>query len=165
VVSENMVMSYHRSKGLPVSITRSWLLFGEHDQPTRATIRFIRSCLAGESLTLYNGGRDKTAPSHAVNYARLVLSILRSEKAVGEAFNFGGQKAVSVKQLAQTVKSITGSSSKLIIAPPRTEAEKEPQVSYPSTAKMKRLLGYTYELTLEQGLRRTADWVKSELKQ
>lgn len=165
VISENMAMSYHRSKGLPVSITRSWLLFGEHDQPTRATVRFIRACLAGESLTLYNGGRDKTAPSHALNYARLVLAILKNEKAVGEAFNFGGQKALTVKQLAQTIRRITGSSSKLIVAPPRTEAETEPQVSFPSTAKMKRLLGYSYELTLEQGLRRTAEWVRTELKQ
>jgi nucleoside-diphosphate-sugar epimerase len=45
--------------------------------------------------------------------------------------------------------------------PPRSELESEPSVSYPSTDKMMRLLGYEYELDLETGLRRTADWIKS----
>ena len=46
--------------------------------------------------------------------------------------------------------------------PPRSPAETEPQVSYPSTEKMKRLLGYEYELSLDEGLKRTIDWVKKD---
>jgi nucleoside-diphosphate-sugar epimerase len=165
VIGENMVMTYFKSKNLPTTITRSWLLFGGYDQPTRATIRFIRACLAKEPITLYNAGRDKTAPSHAVNYAKLVYTILNSEKAVGETFNFGGERAVSVMQLAQIVKRLTKSDSKLVLAPPRTEMEANPQISYPSTAKVKKLLGYKYELSLEKGLLRTVDWVRAELRQ
>ncbi len=162
VICENLAMSFYKSKGLPVSLTRSWLLFGEHDQPSRATIRFIRSCLKNEPLTLFNEGRDTTSPSHAFNYARLALSILSNEKSVGQAFNFGGERPVSIRELAETVKALTGSESELKLAPPRSELEKDPQISYPSTEKMKRLLGYTYELTLEQGLSRTIDWVRSQ---
>ncbi len=162
VICENLAMSYHRTKDLPVSITRSWLLFGEHDQPTRATIRFIRACLKDEPLTLYGGGRDTTSPSHAINYAKLVLAILTDGRAVGEAFNFGGEKAVTIKQLAETIKRLTGSHSALNVAPPRSEQEKEPQISYPSIDKIKKLLGYKHELTLEQGLQRTIDWVKKQ---
>ena len=162
VVCENMAMSFHKSKGLPVSITRSWLLFGENDQPTRATLRFIRACLAGEPLTLFNDGRDTTSPSHAVNYAKLVLSILNDERAVGQAFNFGGERAVAIRELAETVKRLTGSKSEINLAPPRTELEKEPQVSYPSIEKVRKVLGYSHELTLEQGLTRVIDWARSQ---
>ncbi|MDG7011156.1 MAG: NAD-dependent epimerase/dehydratase family protein [Nitrososphaerota archaeon] len=162
VVCENMAMAFHRSVGLPVAITRSWLLFGEYDQPTRATIRFIRACLKDEPLTLYNGGRDTTSPSHAVNYAKLALNMLTNEKAVGQAFNFGGEGPVSIRELAETVKRVTGSKSELKLLPPRSELEKDPQVSYPSTKKIKALLGYDQELTLEQGLKRTIDWVKTQ---
>ncbi|MBI3859371.1 MAG: NAD-dependent epimerase/dehydratase family protein [Thaumarchaeota archaeon] len=161
VICENLAMSFHRTKGLPVSITRSWLLFGEFDQPSSATIRFIRACLKNEPLTLFNEGRDTTSPSHAVNYAKLAMSILTSEKAVGQAFNFGGERAVSVRELAETVRRLTGSSSELTLAPPRSELEKEPQISYPTTDKMKSLLGYSHELTLEEGLSRTIEWVRS----
>ena len=162
VVTENIVMSFHKTKGLPVSITRSWLLFGEYDQPSRATIRFIKACLKDEPLTLFNGGRDTTSPSHAINFAKLALSILDTDRAVGRAFNFGGERPVSIRELAETVKELTGSKSKLTLAPPRTELEAEPQISYPSLERVKTELGYNHELTLEQGLLRTIDWVRKQ---
>jgi len=162
VVCENMAMGFFKSQGLPVSITRSWLLFGEFDQPARATIRFIRACLKDEPLTLFNGGKDTTSPSHATNFAKLCLLILRNEKAVGEAFNFGGERPVSIRELAETVRSLTSSKSKLTLAPPRSELESTPQISYPSIKKAKSKLGFSHELTLEQGLRRTIDWVKAQ---
>ena len=162
VICENMAMSFHRSKGLPVSLTRSWLLFGEYDQPSRATIRFIRACLKDEPLTLFNGGKDTTSPSHAVNFAKLALTILRSEKSDGRAYNFGGERPVTIHELAETVKKLTGSKSELILAPPRTALEAEPQISYPSLESIRSELSYVHELTLEQGLRRTIDWVKKQ---
>lgn len=162
VVLESMAMSFHKTKGLPVSITRSWLLFGEHDQPTRAVIRFIRACLKDEPLTLFNGGRDTTSPTHAVNYAKLALMILENERAIGRTYNFGGERPVPIRELAETVKALTGSKSKLELAPPRTVLEAEPQISYPSLDRVKSELGYTHELSLEQGLLRTIDWVKRQ---
>ena len=162
VILENMAMSFFKTKALPVSLTRSWLLFGEHDQPSRATIRFIRACLKDEPLTLFNGGRDTTSPTHAINFAKLALTILSDDRALGKAFNFGGEGPVSVKELAEKIKELTGSKSKLVLAPPRTALEAEPQISYPSLERVKTVLDYRHELTLEQGLQRTIDWVKSQ---
>ena len=162
VVCENMAMSFYKSKAIPVAITRSWLLFGEYDQPSRATVRFIHACLKDDPLTLFNEGKDTTSPSHAINYAKLALMMLKDEKAVGEAFNFGGERAVTVRELAEMIKQLTGSKSKLNLAPPRTELEKDPQISYPSVQKINQVLGYEYDLTLEQGLQRTIDWVKRQ---
>jgi nucleoside-diphosphate-sugar epimerase len=162
VVMENMAMSFFKSKGLPVALTRSWLLFGEYDQPTRATIRFIRACLKDEPLTLFNGGKDTTAPTHAVNFAKLALTILKDDSSVGRAYNFGGERPVTIRKLAETIKALTGSKSQLNLAPPRTQLEAEPQISYPSLARVKSELGYKHELTLEQGLRRTIEWVRKQ---
>jgi len=160
VAAEAFVMGYRASKGLPVAITRSWLLFGEYDAPNRAIPRFIGSCLKNEPIKLFNSGRDATAPCHASNYGRLVARIIENESAVGQAFNFGGERMVSIRELAELIRRLTGSSSELQMLPPRSEAESEPQVSYPSTEKMQRLLGYTYEIDLEGGITRTADWVR-----
>ncbi len=163
VAGEAFVMGYHRAKGLPVSITRAWLLFGEYDAPTRAVPRFITSCLRNEPIRLFNSGRDTTAPSHAVNYGRLVATLIENDSAVGQAFNFAGEKTVTIRELAELVRRLTGSRSELQMLPPRSESEKEPQVSNPSTDKMKKLLDYRYELDLEAGLKRTADWLRSSL--
>ena len=161
VVLENIAMSFFKTKAVPVSITRSWLLFGEYDQPTRATTRFIRACLRDEPLTLFNGGRDTTSPSHALNFAKLALTILQDQKGVGRAYNFGGERPVTVRELAEKIKELTGSKSKLTLAPPRTQLEAEPQISYPSMERAKSELGYTTDLSLEQGLERTIEWVKN----
>ena len=162
VVLENMAMSFFKTKSLPVSLTRSWLLFGEYDQPTRATIRFIKACLNDEPMTLFNGGKDTTSPTHAVNFAKLALMVLQNDRAVGRAYNFGGERPVTIRELAETIKSLTGSKSQLNLAPPRTQLEAEPQISYPSMERAKSELGYRHELTLEQGLERTIDWVKKQ---
>ena len=162
VVLENMALSFYRTKSLPVSLTRSWLLFGEYDQPTRATLRFIRACLKDEPLTLFNGGKDTTSPSHAVNFAKLALTILTNEKAVGRAYNFGGERPVTIRELAETIKRLTNSKSTLNIAPPRTALEAEPQISYPSMERATSELEYRHELSLEQGLLRTIEWVKAQ---
>jgi nucleoside-diphosphate-sugar epimerase len=160
VAAEAFVMGYRASKGLPVSVTRSWLLFGEYDAPNRAFPRFIGSCLRNEPIKLFNAGRDTTAPCHASNYGKLVAKIIENESANGQAFNFGGERVVSIRELAELIKRLTGSSAELQMLPPRSEAESEPQVSYPSTEKMRRLLGYSYEVDLEGGIKRTADWVR-----
>jgi nucleoside-diphosphate-sugar epimerase len=160
VAGEAFAMSYHKSKSLPVAITRSWLLFGEFDSMSRAVPFFIRACLRGEPIKLFNSGRDTTAPSHALNYGRLVTRLLENDSSNGQAFNFGGERVITVRGLAELIRELTGSKSELQMLPPRSQAEAEPQVSYPSTEKIFNLLGYKYELSLEEGLRRTALWVQ-----
>ncbi len=164
VIGESLAMSYHRTKGVPVSMTRAWLLFGEFDHQSRAVPFFIRTCLKNEPIRLFNSGRDVTAPSHAANFAKLVARILQEEAAVGQAFNFGGAETISIRELAERVKRLTNSDSELQMLPPRSQAETEPQVSYPSTEKMRKLLRYDYELSLDDGLRRTIEWMKAEAR-
>ena len=160
VVGENLAMSYFKTRGVPVAMTRAWLLFGEFDHPSRALPFFIRKFLKGEPVGLFNSGRDVTAPSHAANFARLIAKILEKDAAVGQAFNFGGAEALSIRELAERVKRLTKSGSDLQMLPPRSPAEAEPQVSYPSTEKMRRLLGYEYELSLDEGIKRTIGWIE-----
>lgn len=160
VVGENLAISYFKTKGVPVAMTRAWLLFGEFDHPSRALPFFIRKFLKNDPVGLFNSGRDVTAPSHAANFAKLIAKILEKDAAVGQAFNFGGAETLSIRELAERIKRLTNSSSDLQMLPPRSPAEAEPQVSYPSTEKMRRLLGYEYELSLDDGIKRTIDWIK-----
>lgn len=160
VAGENLAMSYFKTKGVPVAITRAWLLFGEFDHQNRAVPIFIKSCLKGEPIKLFNSGKDTTSPSHAANFGKLVAKILETDAAVGQAFNFGGSEVLSIRQLAERVKKLTHSKSELQMLPPRSAAETEPQVSYPSTLKMKRVLGYEYDVSVDEGIQRTVEWIK-----
>ena len=160
VLAEMLVRSYAAHKNLKVTITRSWLLFGEGEPKTRAVPRFVRACLSNEKIPLYNEGKDVTDPTYAENYARAAELILTNDKAIGEAFNFGSGNRMSIREMAETIRRITNSSSELELLPPRTEFEKEPQVSYPNIDKLRRILGYEPAIDFETGIRKVVDWIK-----
>jgi len=164
VAAEQFVMAYHRSKGLPTVIFRSWKLFGEYDSPTSVVSRFIDACLKDMPITLYNGGADVTDPYHVDNYAKAVELSINSDKAVGGVFNVGTGSAVSIRQLAETIKQLTGSDSQLVELPPRTPEEAEPMISYPSIERIRRTLGYEPIISLHDGLRRVINYRRSLLK-
>ena len=162
VVSEQFVKSFNQHKALPTTILRSWNLFGPHDQPTRAVPRFIKTCLANEPIPLYNGGKDADNFYHVHNYCEAAFLALTSSKSAGEIFNVGTGQETSVRQLAETVKEITGSKSKLQSLPPRTPLEAKPRRTNPSISKIKRVLGYKPVLGLRDGLKQTLESYKQE---
>jgi len=161
VIGEYLVRSYAATKKIKTTILRSWKIFGEYERLTAAIPNFIRCCLKGEPIPLYNGGADTTDPYYAENYARVVELCLLKEEAVGEVFNVGTGVERSIKEIAEEIKRLTNSDSQLLILPPRSEAEREPMRSYPDISKLKRLLGYEPVVSFEEGLRRTIDWVKA----
>lgn len=162
VISEYLVQSYYRHRGLPVTILRSWKLFGEYDSPQKAVPNFIRLCLKNEPIPLFNGGRDTTDLYHVENYCRAVELCLTKDEAIGEIFNVGTGYEVSIKQIAEIIRDMLGSHSELKLLPPRSALESEPMRSYPSIEKIRRLLGYRPVVSLEEGLRRTIDFWKSQ---
>lgn len=161
VVSEHFVKSFHIHQGLQTVVLRSWNLFGPHDQPTRAVPRFIKACLAGDPIPLYNSGRDSDNFYHVHNYCEAATLALSNQKAVGEVFNVGTGIETTVRKLAETVREITHSSSKLQMLPPRTVIEAKPRRTNPSISKIKRFLGYKPILNLREGLEQTLEWFKA----
>jgi nucleoside-diphosphate-sugar epimerase len=159
-VSELLVQAFGAARGLRFSILRSWKLFGEFDAPTSAVMRFIGAALRSKPIPLYNAGRDATDFVHVENFCRMVELVLANREAEGMVFNVGTGRLITVRELAQTIVRLTGSSSQLVDWPPRTPQEAEPLVSYPSIERAVKVLGYEVVLGFEEGLARTLEWVK-----
>ncbi|NWG09273.1 MAG: GDP-mannose 4,6-dehydratase [Nitrososphaerales archaeon] len=164
VIGEHLINSYSKHKGLPSTILRSWKLFGELDLPTTAIPRFIKACLNDEPIPLYNGGRDTTDPYYVGNYCRAVELCLTKKEAKNEAFNIGTGSELSIRELAERIKSFTGSRSEIQLLPPRSPLEAEPMRSYPSIDKIRKKLGYEPLIGFEEGLKRTVDWISEQMK-
>ncbi|MCS7137727.1 MAG: NAD-dependent epimerase/dehydratase family protein [Candidatus Caldarchaeum sp.] len=164
VALENVVWSYRKNHGLPVVVLRPWKAFGEYEPVVKMVPRFITACLENKPIPLYNGGADVTDPYHVENLCYAVELCLTCEKAVGEAFNVGTGGSVSVKQLAEKIRQMTGSSSELQMLPPRTPAESTPMVSVPSIEKIRKTTGYMPVVSLEEGLRRVIDYLSRKMK-
>ena len=158
VVAEQFVKSFHLHKQIPTVVLRSWNMFGPHDVPGRAIPRFIAACMSGQPIPLYNGGRDSDDFYYVENYCKAVTLALKNPKAVGEVFNVGTGGNVTVRELAEMVKQLTGSGSRLAILPSRTELEKKPRKTRPSINKVRHVLGHRPVVLLKKGLERTIQW-------
>ncbi len=161
VIAEMLVRSYGIHKKLNISITRSWLLFGEWEPPNRAVPRFVRACLSDQKIPLFNGGRDVTDPTYVENYGRIAELILKRDEAIGEEFNVGSGNKMTIREMAERIKKITGSSSELELLPPRTELEKEPQISFPNIEKLRKNLGYEPIVGFDEGISRVVTWIRT----
>nr|BAJ49152.1 UDP-glucose 4-epimerase [Candidatus Caldarchaeum subterraneum] len=162
VALENVAWSYHRNHGVPITVLRPWKAFGEYEPGEKMVPRFVKACLASEPIPLFNGGADVTDPYHVDNLCHAVELGLIKDEAVGEAFNVGTGNALSVRELAEKIKQLTNSSSKLETLPPRTPAEATPMKSIPSIKKIATKLGYTPQVSLEQGLKRVINFIASK---
>lgn len=160
VVAENLVRSFLEHRGLPTVVLRSWKLFGEYDTLEAAIPRFIRSCLQGQPIPLYNGGRDTTDPYYVENFCHALDLVLTDEHAVGQAFNVGAGSELSIREIAETIRKLTNSGSKIEELPPRTPEESAVMRSYPRIEKISKMLGYRPKVSFEEGLRKTIRWVK-----
>jgi nucleoside-diphosphate-sugar epimerase len=163
VALEQIVWSYHRNHNLPVVVLRPWKAFGEYEPPGKMVPRFVTACLENKPIPLYNGGRDVTDPYHVENLCHAVELSLMREGAVGQSFNVGAGGRISVRELAELVKKLTGSSSELQLLPPRTPSEAAPMVSTPSIEKLSKTLGYRPKVSLEQGLKRVIDYYRRKM--
>ncbi|MEM0440073.1 MAG: NAD-dependent epimerase/dehydratase family protein [Candidatus Caldarchaeum sp.] len=162
VALENVVWSYHRNHGVPVTVLRPWKTFGEYEPENKMVPKFVKLCLTGAPIPLYNGGADVTDPYYVENLCYVVELCLKKQEAIGEAFNVGTGNPLSVRQLAEIIKKMTNSSSELKNLPPRTPAEAVPMKSIPSIEKLRKKLDYSPIVSLEDGLRRMINFYQTK---
>jgi NAD dependent epimerase/dehydratase len=159
-----MALSFHHAFELPVTVVRPFNTYGPR-QSTRAVIPTILSQLhAGvEEIRL-----GTTTPTRDFNYvtdtAAGFLAVADSDRAVGHVVNVGSGREISIGDLVELLKSITGSSARIVtdaarIRPGGSEVER----LLCDNTRAREWAGWTPEVTLEEGLRRTSDWVKEHL--
>ncbi|MFX1563063.1 MAG: NAD-dependent epimerase/dehydratase family protein, partial [Promethearchaeota archaeon] len=117
---------------------------------------FIRSALASKTLPIDGDGlqsRDFTYIADVVN-ANLLAS--KSTKAAGNIYNIGSGKRVTILELARLIKELTKSSSNIRHNPERPGDVKH---SLANITAAKRDLGFEPIIQLEEGLRKTIEWM------
>jgi UDP-glucose 4-epimerase len=85
------------------------------------------------------------------------------QEAIGEAVNIGNEREITILQLAQMIKSITGSNSEIVTQPYHDyygqNYEDTPR-RQPDVRKAKKVLGFSADTSLETGLKETIDWCR-----
>ena len=147
-------MAYHRVHALPVRIIRIFNTYGprmrRHDG--RAVPNFIHQALAGEPITIHGDGSQTRSLCYVDDLIEGIWRVLRTD--LTGPINLGSTEEVSVRHLAELIRSLAHSTSELVYEERPVD---DPKVRRPDTTLARDLLGWQPGVSLREGLQKTLD--------
>ena len=152
--SEALTMAYHRVHGVDVRIVRIFNTYGERMRPNdgRVVNTFVVQALRGEPLTLHGDGSQTRSFCHVSDEVRGLMALLDSDYNL--PVNVGNPDEFTMRELAELVIELTGSSSDIITVPLPPERDGDPLQRKPDITLAKNLLGWEPSISLRDGLHR-----------
>lgn len=180
--AEAITMAYHRYHGLDTRIVRIFNTYGPRMRPNdgRVVSNFVVQALQGNPLTVFGDGNQTRSFCYVDDLVRGITGLLLvdSDKSVAERtnrasfltkseqplpetmhdpVNIGNPRELTVKQIAELVLKLTGSSSKIEHRPLPAD---DPKVRRPDIRRAKQLLDWEPKVELEDGLRKTIEYFR-----
>ena len=155
--AEALVMAYHRVHDLEVRIVRIFNTYGERMRPAdgRVVNTFVVQALRGEPLTLHGDGLQTRSFCHVSDEVRGILAVLDGPH-LGPV-NVGNPSEFTMRELAELVIELTGSSSEIISIPLPPEREGDPLQRQPDITLARTQLGWAPTVPLREGLQLMVD--------
>ncbi|ANE56800.1 NAD-dependent 4,6-dehydratase LegB [Methylomonas sp. DH-1] len=159
IAADAMAMSFFNAFNLPLTIARPFNTYGPR-QSARAVIPTIISQIAAGKKQIQLGD---VSPTRDFNYVedtcRGFIALAKSDNTVGETVNIGSNFEISVGDTLNLIKRIMASDVEFLLDQQRLRPEKsEVNRLWCDNAKIKALTGFTPQVPLEEGLRRTVAW-------
>ena len=156
-----------KNPGLPIRIVRIFNTYGPRldiestSQYGRALIKFIWQAINNKPITIYSNGKQTRAFCYIVDQLEGLFKLLLTDKISGEVINIGSSYEYSILELAKRIINITKSKSKIeFSSPPNYDLKDDPRRRCANTKKAKKLLGWQLTIDLDEGLKRTSEWLK-----
>jgi dTDP-glucose 4,6-dehydratase len=158
--AEAFTMAYNRAHGVDTRIMRIFNTFGPRMRTDdgRVIPNYFRQALTGEPITVYGDGSQTRSLCYVDDLVAGALAVL--EGADPMPINVGAQDEVTMLELAQIIKRITGSASEIVF---RALPEDDPRQRRPDTRRAREILGWEVTVSMEDGLARTLEYFKTAL--
>ena len=151
--AEVMAHAYHYLYGLDVSVLRFFTVFGTAGRPNMSIFRFIKWIHEEMPLQLFGDGSQTRGFTYVDDISAGVILAL---KEVGyEIFNLGGHQNISIIDLIHMIENIVGKKANINQLPAVTA---DMTASLADVTKAREQLGWEPKVSLEEGVRRAADW-------
>jgi CDP-glucose 4,6-dehydratase len=165
--ADMIAQAYYHAYGLPVAIARCGNIFGGGDLNwSRIIPETIRSALRGVPVVLRSDGSFVRDYIYVKDVARAYMRLaeaIEEPRVVGEAFNFGPSRPLTVAQLVHQILQLMGCVHLEPIV--RNTAQGEIHSQYLDSTKAQRILDWQPEYDLVRGLQETILWYKTYLSE
>lgn len=155
--SEAMTMAYHRYHGVDTRILRIFNTYGPRMriEDGRAIPAFLSQALRGEPMTVFGDGSQTRSVCYVDDLVEGIYRLLLSNE--NEPVNIGNPDEITMLQLAEEIRDITGSKSEIVFKPLPLD---DPKIRQPNIEKAKRVLGWEPRIHRREGLLKTMEYFK-----
>jgi UDP-glucuronate decarboxylase len=162
--AETLFFDYHRQHGLEIKVARIFNTYGPrmHPRDGRVVSNFIVQALKGEDITIYGDGDQTRSFCYVDDLIDGFLRLMSTPKETTGPINIGNPKEFTIRELAETVIDLTGTSSKLISLPLPADDPKQRQ---PDISKAVEQLGWKPKVELREGLTKTIAYFDDLLRE
>ena len=157
-----------KAYGLPVLITRFFNTVGprQSDQYGMVIPSLMKQALAGKDITVYGDGEQSRCFNHVKVVVQAVYDLLNCDKAIGQVYNVGSDELITINELAEKIKNITVSSSKIVHIPYGEvygEGFEDMQIRKPDLRKIRSVISYDNLPTIDDIIKSVMEHMQSEL--
>jgi dTDP-glucose 4,6-dehydratase len=155
--AESLVIAYHHTHGLPVTVVRPVSIYGPRQYPGWLVGRFCNLAIEGAPLTIQGTGEARRDWIHVSDICHAL--VLASERPVsGEVFNLGTGREWSVLEIASMILRLAGRPADALTFLPAREGDFGRQIT--RAAKARAMLGWSARVPFEDGLAQTFRWYR-----
>ena len=153
--AESITMAYHRHHGLDTRIVRIFNTYGPRMRPDdgRMVPNFIQQALSGRPLTVYGGGTQTRSVQYVSDLIEGTFRLMKSTET--RPVNVGNPVEYPVREIAEMVIDISGSTSELVFEP---LPEDDPKQRCADISRAREILGWEPRLPAHEGLKKTIEW-------
>lgn len=156
-LDEFLTLAYHREKKLPVVIVRLFNTCGPRQTGRYGMVvpRFMKQALLNQPITVFGDGRQTRSFTYVSDVVDALISLAKHPKAIGQVFNIGNPRAISIVELAEKIKKMSTSSSKIIHIPYEEAYEKgfeDMRHRQPDITKIQKLIGFKPKVDIDRML-------------
>jgi UDP-glucuronate decarboxylase len=161
--AETLFFDYHRQHKVRIKVARIFNTYGPNMHPNdgRVVSNFIMQALRNEPITIYGEGLQTRSFCYQSDLIEAIVRLMNTADEVTGPINTGNPDEFTIRELAEKVIALTGSSSKLVFKPLPSD---DPMQRKPDITKARNILGWEPQIKLEEGLRLTIPYFERLLQ-
>jgi UDP-glucose 4-epimerase len=158
-LDEFLALAYWKEKKLPTIICRFFNTVGPRQTGQYGMVvpTFVRQALAGEPMTVFGDGTQSRSFTYVGDVVGALLRLMVEPEAIGQVFNLGNSEEVTIRGLAERIRAVTGSQSRIDVIPYDQAYEagfEDMPRRVPDLTKIRRLIGYQPRVGLDEIIER-----------
>ena len=160
--AETLFFDYHRQHGLRIKVARIFNTYGPRMHPNdgRVVSNFIVQALKGEPITIYGDGTQTRSFCYVNDLIDALIRLMGSVDDFTGPVNLGNPTEFTIRELAERIVDMTGSSSRLTY---KSLPSDDPTQRQPNISLARKRLDWTPETSLEEGLSQTIPYFEDLL--